>query len=503
MMNAQAQIPRRAVAVIALNRAVAGIGALGPDIDCAIVRPTRRAMIEGLRDAKQVARRLGAVPVVVFAPSSSPDLIVLAATMGVHRIAAYHTSVNPPVLLAPAVRAAFALVDLTIVPNAACEKAAILAGADPSRIESESADFMRRLLDEPLRKRRRSAMLEMATSLALDVADLFGLLRVAELASPDRGVNVVNYHRVLPLSEVSIYCRPQMAVAEPLFEAQLDEMGKRRGFTAVDRLREREASGKVAITFDDGYEDNFRVALPILQRFSTPACIFVVTRLIGDRGALWWDRLGLAMFAYWKSGAELPIPEALPKRAKQIPAARSFEEVRAIISDLITELNIASVVDRSKAVSAAESLVPRPSGGRTMLTWDEIEEMSRAGIRFGTHTRNHVPLDEVPRDIAYEELSGGIHDLEERLDGSQPHVLALPRGKMGALTERDLRGLGLEAVMTTKAGVNRVGERSLFVYRRDGRMLTLAGRHHPAKLRLELTGLVDRIRAAFVDDNHD
>jgi len=34
------------------------------------------------------------------------------------------------------------------------------------------------------------------------------------------------------------------------------------------------------------------------------------------------------------------------------------------------------------------------------------------------------------------------------------------------------------------------------VRRRDGRMLTLAGRHHPAKLRLELSGWVDRLRAA-------
>ena len=65
---------------------------------------------------------------------------------------------------------------------------------------------------------------------------------------------------------------------------------------------------------------------------------------------------------------------------------------------------------------------------------------------------------------------------------------------MGPFQEDDLRSAGFSGVMTTEAGINRSHHRSIFVLRRDGKMLTLRGRHHPAKLRLEMTGLVDWFR---------
>jgi peptidoglycan/xylan/chitin deacetylase (PgdA/CDA1 family) len=495
-VQASVRATRRATAIIAADEAAGAVGALEPEIECISVQPTRRALLRAIDRARERTPHGGLLPLVVIVPSHSADLIVLAAAKRVDRIAAYHGSGDSH-RFAAAVRASFSFVDLTIVPGASFEADAIRAGADPSRVTAEVGGAIDRLLSEPPRRRLSGALKEMAASIALDAADAMGLLRLMEIGSPDRGVNVVNYHRVLPTQEIVAYCRPQMAVAEPLFEAQLCEIAQLRGFTPIDRLRAAASAGKVAITFDDGYEDNFRVALPIMQRFSTPACIFIVTNLIGHPEALWWDRLGLALFAYWRGGAAEPLPDALPVRARSIPAARSFEEVRAIISDLISELNGASNEARTRAVRAAESLVPHLSAGRTMLTWEEIAEMSRAGIYFGTHTQNHVPLDEVSREVAYQELSGSIRDLEARLDGSHAKALALPRGRMGKLTEGDLRGLGLEVVMTTEPGINAVGERSLFVYRRDGRMLTLGGRHHPAKLRLELTGIVDRLRVAL------
>jgi peptidoglycan/xylan/chitin deacetylase (PgdA/CDA1 family) len=489
-----------AIAVLALDPEAPCAVAIADAMPALFEKPSFLAFTRAMREARRRTNGNGTLIAAVI-PSTSPELIPIAAGHGAQRIAVYHSaSSRAPRLVEAAQRAAFAMVDLTIVPDEESENSAVRAGADPDRIVRAEDDAAERLVIEPPRKPRRRAAMEMAASLALDAAELSGFVRLVEWATPDRGVNVVNYHRILPLSEINSYCRPQMALAAPIFEAQLDEIARRRGFVRVDRVHERTSLDKVAITFDDGYEDNYRVALPILQRFSTPACIFVVTSLIGRRDALWWDRVGLALFVYWRDGCARPLPPELPERTKALTETRSFEAARAIISEVITELNERSHDDRFDAVRAAEQLVPKLAACRTMLSWDEVSEMAELGVVFGSHTRNHVPLDEVPPDVAREELFGSQRDLDEHLPVEQPRMLALPRGRLGDLTERELLAHGVEGVMTTDAGVNRTDDDSIFVHRRDGRMLTLHGRHHPAKLRLELTGLVDRLRAVLNGD---
>src|SRR5437867_4752045 len=58
----------------------------------------------------------------------------------------------------------------------------------------------------------------------------------------------------------------------------------------VHRLeRGRELSRDLAITFDDGYRDNFENAAPVLERLALPATFFVVSQWIGSEVVPWWD----------------------------------------------------------------------------------------------------------------------------------------------------------------------------------------------------------------------
>ena len=59
----------------------------------------------------------------------------------------------------------------------------------------------------------------------------------------------------------------------------------------VDRLERGDTLDRhLAITFDDGYRDNFEIAAPILERLSLPATFFLVSQWIGSDVVPWWDR---------------------------------------------------------------------------------------------------------------------------------------------------------------------------------------------------------------------
>lgn len=59
----------------------------------------------------------------------------------------------------------------------------------------------------------------------------------------------------------------------------------------IDRLeRGVTLNRQLAITFDDGYRDNFDNAAPVLERLSLPGTFFVVSQWMGTNIVPWWDR---------------------------------------------------------------------------------------------------------------------------------------------------------------------------------------------------------------------
>ena len=51
------------------------------------------------------------------------------------------------------------------------------------------------------------------------------------------------------------------------------------------------ARDTVVIQFDDGYEDNYTNAFPVLKRYRFPATVFLVSDRIGTPGFLTWDQV--------------------------------------------------------------------------------------------------------------------------------------------------------------------------------------------------------------------
>ena len=116
--------------------------------------------------------------------------------------------------------------------------------------------------------------------------------RIVRLAAPagDRAsLCVLIYHRVRSSGDKLDTWNPsaeeferQMALLSSCFEPlRLTE--------AIERLESRSLPrGAVAVTFDDGYADNFEVALPILRRHRVPATFFISTGYL-DGGRMWND----------------------------------------------------------------------------------------------------------------------------------------------------------------------------------------------------------------------
>ncbi|CUH97317.1 putative membrane protein [Propionispora sp. 2/2-37] len=105
-----------------------------------------------------------------------------------------------------------------------------------------------------------------------------------------QGVPVLNYHQVNDKFHTAL------TLSSLEFEAQMKYLHD-AGYTAIspDQLTDYIQEGKelphkpVLITFDDGYEDNYQVAYPIMQKYHFGATIFIITDFVDkyDRYLTW------------------------------------------------------------------------------------------------------------------------------------------------------------------------------------------------------------------------
>lgn len=135
--------------------------------------------------------------------------------------------------------------------------------------------------------------------LALVVALLAtGGLEPAEPAQDPWRVPVLMYHRVDTRLSAHDPITVHLTVMAPLFEAELQLLNRAgyRPLTLDELVRALSHSGtvpahRVVLTFDDGYEDNYTVAFPLLRRYGWTATFFVVTSTVGTPGHLTADQI--------------------------------------------------------------------------------------------------------------------------------------------------------------------------------------------------------------------
>lgn len=79
------------------------------------------------------------------------------------------------------------------------------------------------------------------------------------------------------------------------FEKQIDHLAKNYKIISLDEIVHRIKNRRplrrcVAITFDDGFRDNYEKAYPILKKYNVPATIFLLTGCIQNGEAPWFIR---------------------------------------------------------------------------------------------------------------------------------------------------------------------------------------------------------------------
>jgi peptidoglycan/xylan/chitin deacetylase (PgdA/CDA1 family) len=135
---------------------------------------------------------------------------------------------------------------------------------------------------------------------------------------------------------------------------------------------------ELAITFDDGYRDNFEKAAPVLERLGLPATFFVVTQWMGTGVVPWWDGERGARHP-WMSWDEV---RTLQRKGFDIGAhTRTHADLGAISGSEAAEEILGARRDLEKELGVPPDLFAYPYGGRHQMSGPNRELVKAAGFR--------------------------------------------------------------------------------------------------------------------------
>jgi peptidoglycan/xylan/chitin deacetylase (PgdA/CDA1 family) len=174
-----------------------------------------------------------------------------------------------------------------------------------------------------------------------------------------------------------------------------------------------------ALTFDDGWKDNYEQAFPILKNHQVPAVIFLATNAVNNGTLFWPEDISTKIRHFLNNHTEIQVQKALidywpgtgfDKRAYKV-------NVMEMVEGWIDKLKFVSEVERQQRINDCYKrleLSNTPLQGYIM-SWDESREMLKYGVKFGSHTHNHTILKGLPENLIESELRRSKKTITEKL----------------------------------------------------------------------------------------
>ncbi len=262
---------------------------------------------------------------------------------------------------------------------------------------------------------------------------------------------ILTYHRILPPHDERLLDeQPGMVVYPEALQMHLKVI--KRHFALVhlsDWIARVSAGHKVperacAVTFDDGWCDNYEHAFPLLKAQGVPATVFVVSDMVGGHQGFWPERLGAVLraaqsspFSVWKT-REFRWLTRLAVDQQAFHRLPDPEILDTIINAAKQRFGDGDLVER---VASMEQRIELNQGhtGASVLDWAQIKEMMDSGlVEIGSHTCRHSRLLPSLSDAQVEREVRESKATISRHTGTAPALFCYPNGDASPTAMREV-----------------------------------------------------------------
>lgn len=277
------------------------------------------------------------------------------------------------------------------------------------------------------------------------------------------------YHRVLPSFDIR-YAQeePGMLIRPETLEMHIQELRKQFDLMPLAEWISAKQAGDAlpgracAITFDDGWLDNYEYAFPVLKAQSAPATLFAVAEKVGTDFQFWPNIVATLLLR--GAAPHMALHPIFHAFVRDINATPSADQLADVIKQLktVSDASIFAALEELNWRTLCEGMAP------ALMSWEQLTEMKRSGlVDIGSHTCTHRRLTDAltPAELEYEIVHSKAV-LEQHLQSSV-ELFCFPNGDYNPLA-LSLVKQHYQAAVTTRRGINAVDTMNIHELTRIG-----------------------------------
>jgi len=219
-------------------------------------------------------------------------------------------------------------------------------------------------------------------------------------------------------------------------------------------LQRKDRRTPLALTFDDGYYDNYTDAFPLACELQIPITIFLIPGLMESGNPL-------NHFLWATQLTRLARVNRVMLEGRTYHLGRR-QERKALAQTIDTRFSHAtSSTEREEILASLYEILAVPSSvvlkeePAPLLTWTQVREMQESGwVSFGAHTMHHPDLGNLAAPAEVQREVGECRTVLEQQLGRPVRIFAYPFGNFGDHGLRAVKQAGYDWAVTSIPDVN-------------------------------------------------
>ncbi len=287
--------------------------------------------------------------------------------------------------------------------------------------------------------------------------EIFSSQRITEngAALLSSTIAVLMYHDLSEDHDLSSWMR----VKKQMFELQMRRLSEICHFIHPSDLFQKKDLSKdrlnILLTFDDGFVNQYTLALPILLKLKIPALFFISTENI-ESDIFWFDRILIPIQAMRIRALDLRSFGLRNYHFSSSDDAKRWKAIQVLLEDIksrgtASSPNVRRIVEYFD--NTFEDVIRRVKESYRPLTRDELRRMKATNLcYFGSHSHRHESLIYLNDDEVKKNVIESKEILEALLETGVIHF-AYPNGDTDIRVSKLCQEGGYEYGYVTSSGL--------------------------------------------------